>query len=108
MLKFPNKKFFYRKKFRTILQVAILLTLWANWATACTARPKEHYSSNNYCTKTKVTCWSGSPTPENVVYNKEVCRFYFHFGELSVAVKENDVVQNVALFKSESCVFERL
>jgi hypothetical protein len=83
------------------------------FATACAAHPQEHYSakysvSNQGCSWTHITCYSGEPVAENVIYQDNVCRYYFNYGALAVAHSYEAIVQNVVLTRTENCTFQRI
>jgi hypothetical protein len=91
------------------IAIAALLLL----ATAACAKPTEKefysakYTSAGGCNWTHVTCYAGEKRPENVIYEDNVCRFYFNFGELSVAHSHDEMVKNVILTRNENCTFQR-
>jgi hypothetical protein len=100
-----------KKRFRMFIVASNLLTITMIGAilavTSCQSRPKEHYSSlaSNYCSKTEVTCFKGDGS---VLYHNVVCRYYFNYGELSIAQEASDTVSNVVLTRNESCVFNKV
>jgi hypothetical protein len=83
-------------------------------STAACAKPteKEYYTSRytapGGCNWTHVVCYAGQKGPQNVIYEDNVCRFYFNFGELSVAHSNDEMVRNVVLTRDENCIFDRM
>jgi hypothetical protein len=96
---------------RKALNTILMMMLLSSSVVACAnAREKEHYTAmytkNGGCNWTQITCFSGDKRPENVIYQDNVCRYYFNYGELSVAHSYDEMIRNVVLTRSENCVFQ--